>query len=288
MKSLLSIVILLLFTISCATHRTPYQPHDDYYGGYSENLSGELKFARFTGNAHTFASDAQLFSHFRAMEICRESEKPVALVVEQLDLSQEKQVQRSSTSGSFIGKTYFGSSSSWVETYTFPTYDTYFVCTDKAYTTNVSFKVITKEDMKLLVKDLKGAVQVFSLNKESPNHGILMEGDIIIKMNGERVEYLGEIVWGLEKAKNKEAIPVVLFREGELLKINIKSREVTDSVLTRQSEIVKSLCQVSEIGERPICTGRNIASDDIKDPRTCTFLDKLNAKHGCALIKISK
>ena len=53
-----------------------------------------------------------------------------------------------------------GSSESWKETFKFPTYETYFSCSNEFHNMGVKVRDVKAEDLKGLAKDLMGAVQV--------------------------------------------------------------------------------------------------------------------------------
>lgn len=280
------VTLTLLFLLASCASRTKYAPHDTS-GGYSEQrLAPDLILARFVGNALTNSQDAQLLSVFRAVEICSKNlQYPRILAVQ--DLTKSQSVQRTSNyqyttptdfsgnvqsnttynvfgnnltanqtgqfSGQASGGQQFGGASSWVETYVFPTFDTYFSCTEKNPLIGIQMQNIAPNQLASLVKDLMGAAQVMEVVPQSPNFSIVKTGDIITHVEGHRIQSDGEFVLELLKRKNINSVKITLLRDG--IKKEVKVQVVNDiqSLKKSTAEIVTAACTIPEVKTRPIC-----------------------------------
>lgn len=294
-------VSLIFIATGCAT-RTTYQAHSTN-GGYSQTQIDEnLYVARFVGNALTNANDAQIFSAFRATEICHEQGKGFARIHGIQDLSTQKNVLRSSShqyqaptyfsgsgtsnstynyfgngfgtsqsqtnvSGTVYGGQQYGGTTTWTETYNYPTYDTYFSCHDRTFMTGVGLQAVSKEEMKPYVSDLLGALQVTGTMEGSPNEGRVIKGDFVIKVNGRRVENVVEYSRAVDSAKSKNSIPVLIVREGKNRTIKLKAVDASEQFKQQQAQIVQSACSVRETRTRAICSGRVIADGPVDESR---------------------
>lgn len=282
-KNHMLLLVICSFTFTGCATRTQYKPHGSN-GGYSETMLDEkVMVVRFAGNTHTKQSDAAMFSQFRAIEICKENGFKVARLYHIADKSVKVDVQRtfsqtdtspthfngtarrtSSSNYNLQGTAYGGEtqskSSSWTETLVSPTYDTYFKCTNKINVLGVSLKDVNIEDMKPYVKDLMGAVQIDMVHDDSANKKILRAGDIIVKIDNERVNNNIQLINALDSSKNSEKVPVQLFREGKLISTTAKLSDGTETLLTEINKIISAVCTVEEVKTRPICKGRSTAS----------------------------
>ncbi|CAN5416792.1 hypothetical protein BH10BDE1_BH10BDE1_27910 [soil metagenome] len=294
MRFLVFAVAALTLTSGCVT-RTAYQPMNES-GGYSDaKLDERVSVARFAGNAHTHKDDAALFSQFRAIEICRERGFQIARFFDVRDLTTSQDVQRSSTVnntapthfngtansntnlnstgngfanantqtniyGTFTGGQTSSSSRTWTETYVFPTFDTTFACSNGTFITKIKLKPISSDEMKPFVKDLLGAVQVEEFIDGSPNREVLKVGDLITKVNGERLTSLVQFSSMVDAAKDKSKLIVSLVREGKAIAIKLKAVDATLYFAEEAEKLIRSACTVPEVKKRPICASRLPAS----------------------------
>lgn len=253
-------LVILLLLVSCASHDpTPYQKQKKKKLGYSDKHSENLRISTFRGNAYTSRQRAQRYAEFRAIEICRTTSQEHTNILDIFDKTVEKEVTRSS--GTSWGPSYFGmypyysryssfgigagfntiSSNSWNETITYPVIEAYFTCENKVFRPDLIFKELKAVQIKHLVKDVKGAIQVEKIPEKSPNKKTVELGDIILKANGLRVEKVYELIQ-MFGTKNKE-VTVQLLREGERKNITLKSKEVTEEVTEAEKKIIKKVCK---------------------------------------------
>ncbi|KAB8029237.1 PDZ domain-containing protein [Fluviispira multicolorata] len=280
--------LILLLVVSCAT-RTLYQPHNES-GGYSDTtLKDNIQVARFSGNARTNIDDANIFAIFRSIEICYEKGFKVSKILKVDNKTSSETIQKSSSNNyreptyfsgnsntntnynnfgnsnsntSINGTAYGGSvhsnSTSWNETYYYPTFDAYFSCYNEIYLAQIELKIISAEEIKEFTKDRLGGLQIIKIDDQSPNQGIFQIGDILIRINNIRVLEVNEISREIDSAKDKNNIQASIIREGKPLTIKFKTNNVTEKFILANSEIIRRACSVKEVKTRPICADRII------------------------------
>lgn len=265
----------------CAS-RSKYEPYGSS-GGYSEAaIDKRIMVARFSGNAYTVASDANIFSQFRAVEVCEEKGFRVTRFFGTQNKTVSKDIQRSHSetsaspqqingtgysygnnvniNGTISGGNSTTNSSAWTQTLKFPTFDTYFTCTNEAYLTKFLGKPVSAEQMKPLVKDLMGAVQVQEIMDGSPNKGVLHVGDIVYKINDERIASVPQLSAIVDSASDKNKIQADIFRDGNAMKVLLQAEDGTQNFAKASEDLKTRACQVPEVKKRPVCSGRFPAS----------------------------
>ena len=224
-----------------------------------------MKVARFKANSYTKKEKAELFAEFRAIENCRETENKRANIIDIFDKTEEKIVTR--TSGTNWGPSYgFGSypyysrypgygygvgidmstssGTMWNEKVAYPNLEVYYECRDKIFRPQILFKEINAETMKLLVKDLKGGLQVEKLPETSPNHKKIELGDIVLKANGKRIEKVFELVRLFDSADSKVTLSIL--REGRPLTAKVTAVDVTTEVDKTEQDIISKVCSMKK------------------------------------------
>jgi len=250
----LSILILGCLLSACA-HRTLYHPQDELGGYADEQLRGGMFVARFSGNSHTSANDANMFAAFRAIELCKKMGFKFAKILKVENRSTNTAVQRTSSfiyPSSFGGAAY-GDSYSSNESYNFPVFDAYFSCLNQTYMIGVELKQLKDEEMKDVTKDKLGAVQVVNVDTDSPNQGIFEIGDFVLKINGKRVRNYPEFSQAVDVYQNKDQIPANIIREGNSMKVMFKAKDATDSYLQINQKVIRAACSLPEIENHEIC-----------------------------------
>jgi hypothetical protein len=258
---MLTRLLVLFILLGCASNKpTPYQK-EKKKEGYQEKTFEDLNVTTFKGNSHTKREQAQLYAQFRAIEICRESEKKLANIIDVFDKTVEKNYIRSTGSGWAPSYSYFGgypyysrysgigigvgyntmSTNSWNEKLFYPIIEVYYTCSDQVFRPQLIFKEISADQVKHLVKDIKGAIQVERIAETSPNKNAVELGDIILKANGKRIEKVYELISLFNK--DSREISVLLLREGEKVVSKIKSTDITAEVKKTESEIIRTTCR---------------------------------------------
>lgn len=259
---LLSRLLVFFILAGCASSKpTPYQKEKKKEGYQDKTVDG-LQVSSFKGNSKTKKEHAQLYAQFRAIENCHEKENKIANIIDVFDKTIEKNYVRSTGGG--WGPSYFGTfypysypyysrssfgigvgyntvnTSSWNETLVYPIVEVYYTCSDKVLRPQLIFKEINADDMKHLVKDIKGALQIESLLENSPNKGVVEIGDIILKANGKRIEKVYELIRLFDE--NNREVSVQLLREGKRVVAKLRSLDVTEDVKKTETSIIQNVC----------------------------------------------
>ncbi len=269
---------ILCFIVSCATKPTPYKSEKDKEG-YSDQQDGNFRIATFKANSVSKKGKAQRYAEFRAIETCHELKGFHANILDIADKTIEKDITR--TSGTNWGPSYgfgmypyysryssfgFGigmntmSGSSWKEKVISPIIEAWYTCTEKVYRPKLFLKEISAEESKLLVKDLKGSIQVVKVPEDSPNKESLQDGDIILKANGKRVEKVYDLIALFDKPESE--VTAQLLRDGEKILTKLRAVEVTEEVVKTEEEIVADVCDDQKyknqksLRKRLICKSR--------------------------------
>lgn len=259
-------LLVLFIIVGCSsTKPTPYQK-EKKNEGYTENSLDDLRVSIFKGNSYTKKEQAHLYAQFRAIEVCREYENQLANLIFIFDKTVEKEYIRSTGSNWGPSYSYYGGypyyyggypyrgysglgigigyntvdTKSWNEKLSYPIMEVYYTCTDTVIRPQLIFRELTAEQTKHLVKDVKGAIQVENIGKQSPNKNTVELGDIILKANGKRIEKIFELIRLFNK-ENRE-VSVLLLREGEKVVSKLKSVDITDEARKNETEIIKSVC----------------------------------------------
>lgn len=250
---------LLLFTVACSSNQmTPYKKEKKNEGYADSSLKG-MRVATFKGNSSTKKEVARNFAEFRAIEVCRNAnEGKHAAIIEILDKSFSKEIRRSSSSSygpsgismypyyysrySTIG---FGvnyntiDTESWNETYNYPVIEVLYRCEDLVFRPKLSFRELNADQMRDLVKDVKGGIQVEEILDER-NKVSLKIGDIIIRGEGNRIEHVYQL--NALFTDKKKVVSVELFREGAKFTKKVYSDDVTKDVTAHEEELIRKVC----------------------------------------------
>ncbi len=265
---MLRILMLLVLITSCASERTKYGKYSKKVGGYQEKLlDNHLRVVSFKGNSYTKVGLATKFAKFRAIEICTKENFKLTHLLDTFDKTRSKTVTRTSSTGypsyyygmspfysRYSGFGYgFGFStmntSSWNETLQYPDVEVIFDCANEVWEPEVSFREVPADEMKHLVKDLRGGLQVEKIPSGKATSKDVQVGDIIIVGNGERIQQTYQLLTLFNKSKD-HTIKVEVLRNG-LNKEGLVLRGInsTDKILSAQEEIIKSACKNEELKE---------------------------------------
>lgn len=261
---------LLIFAVGCAgTGRTKYQAYEKEQGYQDLPQVHNVRVTNFKANEFTKKSDAELFSKFRAIEVCHATGKKLTHILDVEDQSQSKEVIRSNMTG-FPASYYYGmspyysrfsgvgfgistaSSTAYQETYVYPDYTVWFDCVDAAFGPEIALREVSPDEMKLLVKDLRGALQVEKVLENSPNAKKIEVGDVILVANGQRIQNTLQFVRLFSPTKRE--VTVELLREGVRKKVVLKSNDVSEFVQKSQEELLSAACNKKEIQKKSLCS----------------------------------
>lgn len=250
---------MLLSLVACATKPTPYQKEHNKQG-YRDIMEDGLRISSFKGNSVTKKDYATSFAEFRAIDQCR-NENLHANILDVVDKTIKKDVTRSSGTGFGptwgmypyygryssigIGGTFGGmSGQSWQETLIFPQIEVYYTCSEKIQRPKMVFKEISDEQMKLLVKDLKGALQIIKIEEDAPSKNDFEHGDIILKADNQRIEKVYELHRLI--TPNRKELTVAIMREGQKMEKTLKTSDVTENVIKAEDDIIGKICQMKK------------------------------------------
>ncbi|WPU65915.1 PDZ domain-containing protein [Peredibacter starrii] len=267
-------IMSLIALVGCASEPASYKESKGKTGFSDKIVDQNLRVSTFQGNSATKKEKAQLYAKFHAIELCKEMNQPYTHILTIRDTSFQKEITQTNTYGPtyyygvspYYGR--YGAYGAGVSMYgaygpmntqtttdvkPVPQFDVYFECVPKAMDARMSFKSLSASDMKNLMQDVKGGVQVEEILPDSPNKNILQVGDIIIKGNGTRVEKVVEL-YQAHRNSNANQFTVEFFRNGKMKSANVKFLDVTEMVGTAQNEILKEACKEDGIkGVRDIC-----------------------------------
>lgn len=263
---MLRILMLLVLVVSCASERTKYGKYSKKDGGYQDTVvDNQLRVVSFKANSFTKVGLATKFAKFRAIEICTKEDFKVTHLLDTFDKTRSKTVTRTSSTGypsyyygmspfysRYSGFGYgFGFStmntSSWNETVQYPDVEVIFDCAQEVWEPEVGFREVPPDEMKHLVKDLRGGLQVEKIPTGKPGKKDVMVGDIIIMGNGERIQQTYQLLNLFKKSKD-HTINVEVLRNG-LNKDGLVLRGInsTEKILSAQKEIIDSACKSEEL-----------------------------------------
>jgi hypothetical protein len=267
------IFLFAVFFIGCSSSdRTKYKPFDkEERGGYTlEKFNEKLEAVVFQGNRFTKKKEAEAFARFRAIEICHERKKPLTQIVGVLDKSAVQEVTRSSSNVYGFPSYYYGyapfwsrhssvgfsaginsiSSESWNETLIYPRYEVIFRCVSRVYEPELILREVSAEEMKHLVKDLKGGLQVEKIMTDSPNKNLEPQ-DIILRVRGQRITQNWELLSSFEEDQLK--IKSDLLRDGSRVELLLMGKDVSEEALKSQQETINSVCNFEEVAKHSLC-----------------------------------
>lgn len=281
-RAITFLAVLILFS-SCATKpsRTKYGPRSSYGGYIDEESDKQVLFSTFAGNAYTKKNTAEWFASFRAVEVCFEKGLAATRIFAVVDLSAEEVIRRSSTSISENSFGAWGSTHTWNDTYTYPTFSAVYLCTNKIHEIPIKVKTISPEDMKTLVKDLLGAVQVTLVKESDAEKSQFEEGDIIYKIGNRRIQNVIDFFRQVNKLPDHSSISISVFREGKETQIKAAAKDVTAYYAGLSNDILDIACAAREMKGNELCmaTGKEVAIADPNNlPLWDRFLESLNTK----------
>jgi hypothetical protein len=107
--------------------------------------------------------------------------------------------------------------------------------------------------MKPITNDLLPAIQIIKLEPGSPNSNQLQVGDIVIKIDGERITNTTSAVWALKR--DAQSHQVIFIRDGNRTQATMRAIDVSRQEFNRQIELIRSVCnQYSGLGSfQPVC-----------------------------------
>lgn len=262
-----SIILSLIILAACGSDPATYKASNGKTGYSDKMVDPNLKVSSFQGNSSTKTEKAQLYAKFHAIEMCMEMNRKLTHILAVKDKTFQKEITQTTAyaptyyygMAPYYGR--YGAYGSGVSMYgaygstntqtstevkNIPQFDVYFECVDDAIDARMSFKTLSSADLKNLVKDLKGGVQVDEILPDSPNKDIFQVGDIILKANGTRVATTIEL-YQAHRNSNAKKFTIEFLREGKTKTAEVKFLNVTDMVANSQAEIIKEACKEDNV-----------------------------------------
>lgn len=264
-------ILILCFFVGCSHHtRSKYASYKKHEG-YQEKTENGSRMVNFEGNSYTKVKDAELFANFRAVEICLSEGKKLAHILDMVDRTKKQEIIRSSggtypsyyygmspyygrySNFGMFGTFGTGSHSMWKEIIVTPDLGVVFECSDQVWGPELLLKEISPEQMKLLVKDLKGGLQIEAVLEKSPNSKSFELGDILLKGDGLRLQKNLDVFRIFNSIPNKKSMKVDLLREGVRMSLIMKSTDISREILESQNKIIQLACGYEEIKTNQLC-----------------------------------
>lgn len=251
-----NIKFLIIFTSisflsGCAT-RTKYKPHNDHTGGYSHSeLKDNLYVSRFAANAKTHQNDAHLFSNFHAIELCLQKGFKFTRVLDVKDLSEKKSIYNSTTTFYGSNGVVFGSTIGSETKLNLPIYDTIFTCENEFKVVGAIVKNIPAKEASTITKDYLGALQIVEVPSDSHNDKILQDGDVVIKVDGKRIQ--GKFSFNKELNKKGSKTKITIIRDGKRIVKEVALRDGSQLLKDANMHVIENACSVPEIKKNVIC-----------------------------------
>lgn len=259
-------ILSLILVIGCGTSPTPFQK-EKKNEGYSDSTKDDLKVSTFKANHYTSPAKARLYAEFRAIQQCLSEGYQYANIIDIFDKTISKEVTK--TDANVYGPSYgmgmypfysryssFGvginysnvSSRSWNETYVYPVIEVPYTCVNTVYRPKIMFREIPAVEMKHLVKDIKGGVQIQKFLDDSPNEKTLKTDDIILRVNGERIERVYELIQYF--SDKRQTVKLEVLRDGVKKSASMKAVDVSDVIKPAEEKIVNEACKEKEVKEK--------------------------------------
>lgn len=264
----------LLLLCAC-THPKGYVSYGEY-GGYSDDrLNDRVSVTRYVGIDETDPHMAELYSHFRAIEICIERGKNITRFWGTTDRTRAQTSTRSAYSeyrspteytgqssaysgawGVSYGASRFGTTSRWNETYIYPTYDTAFSCSNQAFGLGITVVPVKYDEIQAITGDLFDGIRIAAHLGASPNKETLNPGDILLKLGNVRIRTLADLGVLVDESGGKTPLVLTIARAGRLMQVAVKAIDTSREEMMQNRRIIWRACSDSQIGERLLCASR--------------------------------
>lgn len=274
----MAIRVFFLAAILFGSCSTPFKPKTGslYHSrfGYSSQEKNGILITRFEGNEYTSNSEAQIFAHLRATDLCLEkSLYAKILVIEDQTLRKRFSfstyhtktnpvtITGSTISNSGVGHTTIThhnlqvQQTNRVETVhhgerQYPIIDAHVLCLPEYPSLGIEMKFVEPERLPLKFQDSFPAFAVKQVNAESPNYQSLRGGDIILKVDNERIV---DEISSLKQiySRQKPAILTVI-RDGSLHKVVIHKVDKKQNYPQLLRSFFGQICQKEQIARYSI------------------------------------
>ena len=124
-------------------------------------------------------------------------------------------------------------------------------------TIGVETREVSQDDMKPLVKDLMGAIQVTSVDPDSPNFKAIKVGDIVIKVGPDRTQTFFQFDQAIQFSGKNSPVSMELYREGTRKTVRVSTYDASPQFQGLGHALRVDMCQLSDFRDRiPCLNGR--------------------------------
>lgn len=234
--------------------------------GYTDNTQTlnhqNLYSTIYESNGRLNDQGVQQLARFRAIEKCKSLKFEYAQIFKSEDRGSSNMILRSSTSTqqfptSYVrgpnGTSVWGgnsltSTSTWNETVHRPAALVYYFCTNQSQALRSQFRPLSGQDLKPLVKDLLGGLQVWRAEDSG-----LKRGDVILGVgDSKRIVDEAEL-YSYLLGENKNSVTFDVLRDGAIRRIHLDLSDIKHDKRQEQNEFAKSTCSAFSIENSILC-----------------------------------
>jgi membrane-associated protease RseP (regulator of RpoE activity) len=199
----------------------------------------------FSGNTYTSSLMALEYTIIASFEECARQKK-YGLIATPENLSQSTTYTQvySSTSYTPTGRgTYIPNTrvSSYPVTETAPAFVTTAYCKTKMYEPKggkLTHEDISRDVVTPYTKDFKGGVLIKSVEGKS----VFQEQDVIVSVNGKRVETFGQFESTLDSLPSARTVTVKIIRNNQMTTVKLDLVDITKTLIAFEAEMYKRSC----------------------------------------------
>ena len=235
-----------IITLSCVT-ATKYGQAGGFYGNSIKEDPGNKGFllSSFNGNESTGTWSSSDYAKLGALEYCAKKSQ-YTLVGQPVDQSISS-TTLNAYSNSYRMKNYTYTNYNVVPvTTTYPSHTALFQCKSKLYTLEgmADSEQISREMVHAITKDFKAGVLLKDIDPRVKNSSLKAD-DIIIKVNGVRIQYVTDISTALDK-NSKKTTPVTIIRDSNIKTVDVNVQDSTASIKALNQDMAARICTRNE------------------------------------------
>ena len=240
--------LLIFFLISCSS-ATKYQKMKKGEG-YVDSQKGDLHYTEFHANSYTKVNDTMVMAQYRANKVCAPQQ---SYFLGSEDHSRIRNVTKTSGTYPYSNVGYypyrrgwslglgFGSysSESWQDQEVYPKLKIIYLCGEKFFAPSGKFQKVTAKELSYIYKDLLGAIMV----EDPETNSLLKKGDIILRMQGQRVDELAEFYYRFHHQQQQQ---LELLRDGVRMTVSVQAQDISDQVQRYNQELISKMCDLDK------------------------------------------
>lgn len=242
----LLIGLAFMFAASCVTPTKYGQAGGAYGNSIKEDPANKgFLLSSFNGNESTGTWSSSDYAKLGALEYCAKQSQ-YTLMGQPIDQSVSS-TTLNAYSNSYRMKNYTHTNYNIVPvTTTYPSHTALFQCKSKLYTLEgmAESEQISREMVHAITKDFKAGVLLKEIDPKVKNSSLKTD-DIIIKVNGVRIEYVTEISTALDKNIRKTT-PVTIIRDSKIKTIEVNVQDSTAFLKALNQDVIARICTKNE------------------------------------------